>query len=96
MNCKRWNALGNLGNAYAGLGDARKSIESYEIALVLDREIGNRRIEGNALYNLGVAAYRLGKKEQGSKHGKQALTIYEAIGSPYAESVKNVKELKED
>ena len=31
--------LGNLGLAYKNLGDARKAIEFYEQALVIDREI---------------------------------------------------------
>ncbi|HEV7403557.1 MAG TPA: hypothetical protein VGO11_11545 [Chthoniobacteraceae bacterium] len=39
-------ALGNLGNAYADLGDARKAIELHEQALVIARELGDRRAEG--------------------------------------------------
>ncbi|MFZ2644030.1 MAG: tetratricopeptide repeat protein, partial [Verrucomicrobiia bacterium] len=42
-------ALGNLGIAYAALGDARKAIEYYEQRLVIAREIGDRRGECNAL-----------------------------------------------
>lgn len=45
--------LGNLGNAYASLGDARKAIGYYEEALKISREIGDRRGEGNHLHNLG-------------------------------------------
>ena len=42
-----------LGTAYADLGDARKAIEFHEQALVIAREIGDRRGEGTELGNLG-------------------------------------------
>ena len=45
--------LGNLGNAYAALGDVHKAIEFYEQALVIAREIGDRQGEGADLGNLG-------------------------------------------
>jgi tetratricopeptide (TPR) repeat protein len=47
--------LGNLGNAYAYLGEIRKAIEHYEQALAIAREIGYRRNEGVWLGNLGIA-----------------------------------------
>ena len=43
---ERRSWLGNLGNAYADLGDASKAIEYYEQALAIAREIGDRRGEG--------------------------------------------------
>ena len=39
--------LGNLGIAYAALGEVRRAIEHYEQALLISREIGDRRGEGN-------------------------------------------------
>ena len=38
--------LGNLGLAYADLGETRRAIEFYEQALAIAREIGDRRGEG--------------------------------------------------
>ncbi|MGE3273360.1 MAG: NB-ARC domain-containing protein, partial [Chloroflexota bacterium] len=52
--------LGNLGSAYADLGDPRRAIELYEQQLVIVREIGDRRGEGAALGNLGSAYADLG------------------------------------
>ncbi|TAK92732.1 MAG: tetratricopeptide repeat protein, partial [Verrucomicrobia bacterium] len=46
------NALGNLGNAYADLGDTRKAIEFFEQCLKLHRDTGDRRGESNDLGNL--------------------------------------------
>ena len=83
------NALGNLGLAYAALGDARKAIEFYEQALVIDREIGDRRGEGNALGNLGNALYGLGDKEKGIELVRQALIIFQAIESPNVQWARN-------
>ncbi len=123
-------ALGNLGNAYADLGEPRKAIEFYEQALVIAREIGDRRGEGNALGNLGIAYLNLGEprkaiefyeqalvidsrdrrpdagkamrssirgwhcsaleeKEAAVQLVRQALAIFEAIESPYAERARN-------
>ncbi len=61
--------LGNLGKAYAHLGETHKAIEHYEQALIIDREItaephsetermATRRAEGTLLCNLGSAYYR--------------------------------------
>jgi len=52
--------LGNLGLAYADLGEARRAIDYYKQHLVIAREIGDRGGEGNALGNLGRAYAALG------------------------------------
>ena len=53
--------LGNLGGAYADLGETRKAIEYHEQSLVIKREIGDRRGEGNSLGNLRGAYADLGE-----------------------------------
>jgi tetratricopeptide (TPR) repeat protein len=73
--------LGNLGVAYADLGDARKAIEFYEQALAIDREIGNRRGEGAELGNLGVAYADLGDARKAIEFYEQALAIDREIGN---------------
>ena len=45
--------LGNLGLAYAALGEPRRAIELYEQQLVIVCEIGDRRGEAVASWNLG-------------------------------------------
>ncbi len=73
-------ALGNLGVAYAELGDARKAIEFHEQSLIIDREIGDRRGEGIALGNLGAAYAILGDARKAIEFFEQALTIACEIG----------------
>jgi len=72
--------LGNLGLAYADLGEARKAIEFYEQALVIVREIGDRRGEGAALGNLGNAYADLGEVRKAIEFYEGHLAIAREIG----------------
>jgi tetratricopeptide (TPR) repeat protein len=72
--------LGNLGNAYAGLGEMRRAIDFYQNALNISREIGDRHGEGNRLGNLGSAYADLGETEQAINYHQQALIIAQEIG----------------
>ncbi|HQV68647.1 MAG TPA: tetratricopeptide repeat protein [Thermoflexales bacterium] len=73
-------ALGNLGNAYAALGDARRAIEFYKQCLTLHREIGDRRGEGADLGNLGNAYAALGDARWAIEYYEQCLTLHREIG----------------
>jgi tetratricopeptide (TPR) repeat protein len=73
-------ALGNLGNAYADLGETRKAIEYHEQALLIDREIGDRRGEGQVLGNLGIAYAALGETRKAIQFYEQRLEIAREIG----------------
>jgi tetratricopeptide (TPR) repeat protein len=74
-------ALGNLGTAYADLGDARKAIEFFEQCLQLHREIGDRRGQGAALGNLGNAYADLGHPRKAIEFFEQQLVIVREIGN---------------
>jgi len=80
--------LGNLGLAYAALGDARKAIEFYEKRLVIAREIGDRRGEGNALFNMADELYKRGDAKKAIENARMALSIFEQIESPYVDMVR--------
>jgi predicted ATPase len=80
--------LGNLGLAYAALGEVRKAIGSYEQHLAIVREIGDRQGEGAALGNLGIAYARLGERGKAVEYTKEALRIFEEIESPEAEKMR--------
>jgi tetratricopeptide (TPR) repeat protein len=79
--------LGNLGNAYADLGQVERAIEHYEQALVIRREIGDRRGEGADLGNLGNAYCNLGQMERAIEYYQQALDIVREIGDRGSEGL---------
>jgi tetratricopeptide (TPR) repeat protein len=58
--------LGNLGNAYAKMGETRRAADFYQQYLEIAREIGDRKGEGTALGNLGVAYKNLGEARRAS------------------------------
>jgi tetratricopeptide (TPR) repeat protein len=72
-------ALGNLGNAYAHMGEQGKAIEFYEQVLVIYRETGNRRGEGATLANLGLAYFNLGEPRKAIELYERALVIAREI-----------------
>ena len=79
------NTLGDLGLAYADLGDVWRAIQYYEEALAIHREIGDRRGEGHGLGNLGIAYTDLGEARQAIEYLEQALAISREIGDRHAE-----------
>jgi tetratricopeptide (TPR) repeat protein len=78
-------ALGNLGLAYADLGETRRAIQFFEQALLIDREIGDRPGEGAALGNLGLAYKNLGETRRAIQFNEQALPILREIGNRHGE-----------
>ena len=76
----------------AGLspGEAGGAIEYYEQALAISREIGDRRGEGNHLFNTALAYQSLGERERAREYARQALAVYEAIESPYVEKARRL------
>jgi tetratricopeptide (TPR) repeat protein len=77
--------LGNLGNAYYGLGQYQQAIKYYQQALTISHEIGDRQGEGNCLGNLGSVYMDLGQTEQAVQYHQQALSISREIGDRRAE-----------
>ena len=67
--------LGNLGAAYADLGETRKAIEFYEKRNEIALEIGNRRGEGASLNNLGSAYKHLGEIRKAIEFYEKALGV---------------------
>jgi tetratricopeptide (TPR) repeat protein len=80
--------LGNLGNIHYSMKQLDEAIQYYEQALSISRGIGDRRNEAAWLDNLGGAYSRLGRTKDARLYFQQALTTFEAIGSPYADCVR--------
>ena len=77
-----------LGNAYFDLGETHRAIQFYEQQLAIVREIGDRRGEGIALWNMSLVLDHLGERAQAIQHAEQALTIFEQIEHHYAARVR--------
>ncbi|MCP4698708.1 MAG: tetratricopeptide repeat protein [Gammaproteobacteria bacterium] len=72
--------LTHLALAYRSLGEAGKSIALNEQALVIWREIEDRKAEGAALGNLGNAYRNLGQVDKAIEYYERALAIAGEIG----------------
>ncbi len=72
--------MGNLGAAYADLGDVRRAIGYYEQAVAIAREIGDRRGEGIAIGNLGSAYKEINEVRRAIGYYEQGVVIAREIG----------------
>ncbi|MGB0384537.1 MAG: tetratricopeptide repeat protein [Ardenticatenaceae bacterium] len=77
--------LGNLGLAYADLGEVERAISHYNRALEISRQTGDKRMQGSALGNLGLAYANLGELSRAIEHYNQALEISRQIGDKRGE-----------
>ena len=80
-------AAGNLGLAYADLGETRRAIEYYEQRLEIARETEDRRGEGNALNNLGIANRNLGEPRRAIEYYEQVIAITRDTGDRRGEGM---------
>ncbi len=71
--------LSQLGLIYKNLGRYEKAIENYEQALVIAREVKDRRGEGVALYTLGGAYSTLGRPQKAIEYLELALAIFREV-----------------
>jgi tetratricopeptide (TPR) repeat protein len=76
--------LGNLGLAYADLGEPRKAIEHYEQALKISREIGDRRGESHRCWNLGLEHEKAGDLQRAADLMQICVDFEREIGHPDA------------
>ena len=79
--------LGNLGMAYAALGEVRRAISYYEQCLVVLREIGYRKGEGAALGNLGRAYTAMGEVQRAISYHEQSLVVLREIGDQRGQGI---------
>jgi tetratricopeptide (TPR) repeat protein len=72
--------LGNLGNAYMGLGQTHKALQYQEHALEISHLIEDKRIQAGNHNNLGIALTKLEQHEKAADHYQQAFALAEEVG----------------
>ena len=74
------NALGNLGIAYADLGETRKAIEFYEQRCLYRRaRSATGAAKATPSWNMALALDELGEREQAIAHAEAALKILKRL-----------------
>ncbi len=73
-------SLGNMGRAYANLGNYHKAIDHYQKCLAIAREIEHREGEALSLTNLGFAYGNLGDYKKAIDYHQKSLAIAKEIG----------------
>ncbi|QCN93833.1 tetratricopeptide repeat protein [Azospirillum argentinense] len=69
------------------LGSRKNSVDYYEDALIVARKIGDRRIEGLSLSNLGKSYAAMDEMQQAVDYHRQALTIAREAEDRHAEGI---------
>ncbi|MCD4673098.1 MAG: tetratricopeptide repeat protein [Anaerolineaceae bacterium] len=88
-------ALGNLGIAYASLGQYQQAIEHYNQHLEIAREIGDRRGEANTSWNLGLLLAGQGKLQEAIDLMQVSVEFETEIDHPdAAEDAARLEKLK--
>ncbi|HEY0377993.1 MAG TPA: CHAT domain-containing tetratricopeptide repeat protein [Pyrinomonadaceae bacterium] len=72
-------ALNIMGEAYYSLGELRKSVETFERALAIWTEVGERSGEALALLNLGYSHSDLGDLGKASDHFQRSLALWQSV-----------------
>jgi tetratricopeptide (TPR) repeat protein len=69
-----------LGSAYHSLGQYQQAIEFYQQSLAIKREIGDRRGEAKAWFNLGLALENVKRESDAVDAYRNARELYQAMG----------------
>ena len=75
------------------MGKPLRAIEFFEQQLKISREIGDRRGEGNALWNISLIQHALGERDTAIANAQAALAIYEEIEDPNAAQARKALEI---
>lgn len=81
------NALGGLGNTYAGLGQDERAVECYEQCLLLLYNLSDGRGAGRTLTNLGNLYANRGDSRHAVEFYRQALEVAREIGDRRGEAI---------
>jgi len=77
--------LGNISLMYTKLGDYSKALESYQKALTILQEMGDRAGEGTLLNNAGLMYEKLGQYPKALEFYRQASVLLREVGDRVGE-----------
>jgi hypothetical protein len=76
-------ALSSLGNLHGlVVGDLRKGVKAHEDALRIARRHGLRNREGEAMHDLFVATWHMGRSREAEEYAAGAVEIYKSSSHP--------------
>lgn len=79
--------LNNIGQHYSEIGDAKKAIGYFELALPLRLTVGDKYGESNTHNSIGAAYSSIGERAKALHHFNRALAIRIAIDDKRAQAV---------
>jgi tetratricopeptide (TPR) repeat protein len=71
--------LGNLGAAYATLGEHQRALELFKQNLAIAREMNDRQSEGYALFGSSLSLWEIGDRAEAMVNAETALKVLEEI-----------------
>ena len=86
INEGRWT--GFIGEILIHSNQIELGITEVKQALMIAREIGDRKNEGIHLQNLGIAYQNLGQVEKACEYSRMAYKIFKEIKSPKADKAR--------
>jgi tetratricopeptide (TPR) repeat protein len=75
-----------LGSVYSALGEKRQALDYYELALPLQRQVGDKGGEATTLNNIGSVYDALGEKRQALDYYELALPLQRQVGDKGGEA----------
>ncbi len=87
QRCDEGTIAGHLGMLYGRLGEYAQSQKYYEMALAIQREIGDLRGEVTTLINQGESLRTAGEWQKALANFSQALVLNQQLQAPYLQCV---------
>ena len=81
------NILSYIGQTYHKLGQDTKAVSSYEQAIAIFKQTGDKTNEGITLSNIGLSYQSLGQYSKALKFYQQGLAIFKQVGNKSPDSL---------
>ena len=72
-------SLNNLGSAQRRLGEYAAALESFQVALVLKRDMDDRYGEAQTLFNMGLLWRNLEQRDEVAIAYEEAMALFQAL-----------------